>query len=153
MRLELVRDWMSRDVLTVGPDTPLAEAGHLLVSHNIRRLPVVDAGQLVGILTYGDIRGARSTVRQDIDDLELVYIQSRMSVRDLMSAPVITVGEDQTIGQAAQLMLENKIGGIPVLNSHGELVGILTESDVFRLVVHNWMRAGGNEAEPYAHYG
>lgn len=107
----------------------------------------------MGILTYGDIRGARSTVRQDIDDLELVYIQSRLSVRDLMSAPVITVGEDQTIGQAAQLMLENKIGGIPVQYSHGELVGILTESDVFRLVVHNWMRAAGDEAEPYAHYG
>lgn len=153
MRLELVRDWMSREVATVDPETPVTEAGHILVEKTIRRLPVVADGKLVGIVTYGDLRSARPAAPADADVLELNYLLSQLSVADVMTDNPITVGEDETIGRAAQLMLNNMIGGLPVVNSAGDLVGIITESDIFRLVVRDWMHSADDESEPYAYYG
>jgi acetoin utilization protein AcuB len=153
MRLELVRDWMSRDVLSCTPETPAVEAGHMLVEHQIRRLPVLQDGRLVGIVTYGDLRAARPTIDGALDDLERAYRQSKLAVADVMTPDPFTVGADETIGRAAELMLEHKIGGVPVLDRDGGLMGIITESDIFRLVVHSWQRDAGDESAPYAHYG
>ncbi len=141
MRLELVRDWMTRDVLTVEPGTPAVDAGNVMDEHTIRRLPVLTDGRLVGIVTSTDIRAARSGD------------PGVLTVAHIMSADPLTVNEDDTIGRAAQLMLVNRIGGLPVLNAGGMLVGIITESDIFRLVVHDWMHKAGEESEPYARYG
>lgn len=153
MRLELVRDWMSRDVIVVEPDTLLSEADKLMMKHTIRRLPVVENGRLVGIITYGDIRSARPSTANSVNLWEMQYLMSQLVVAEVMTAGPVTVSQDATVGEAAQLMLKQRIGGLPVIDANGSLVGIMTESDIFRLVVHDWLRSEGEPPEPFAHYG
>ena len=152
MRLELVKDWMSRQIVTVTPDTTVLEAGQIMVDRTIRRLPVVEDSQLVGIVTYGDVRGARAATAAGLDIWELGNNLSRLMVREIMTPNPVTVTPDDTIGAAARLMLKYMIGGLPVLDHQGQLAGILTESDIFRVVVHDWIRAEDDPSEPYAHY-
>lgn len=152
MRLELVRDWMTRDVLFVEPDMRLVEADKLMMKHAIRRLPVVENGRLVGIVTYGDIRGARPSTANNINLWEMQHLMSQLVVAEIMTAGPTTVSQDATVGEAAQLMLAQRIGGLPVVGANGVLVGIITESDIFRLVVHDWLRSEGDPPEPFAHY-
>lgn len=152
MKLELVRDWMSREVVAVAPETTVLDAGQLMVERSIRRLPVVEDSQLVGIVTYGDVRGARASSATGLDIWELSYLLSRLTIREIMTPNPVTISPDETIGRAAQLMLKYMIGGLPVLDSAAKLVGIITESDIFRLVVHDWMHSQKEPSEPYAHY-
>lgn len=152
MRLELVKDWMSREVLTVSPETSVLEAGRIMVDHTIRRLPVVEGGQLIGIITHGDVRGARAMSSTGLDIWELSYQLSRLTVREIMTPNPVTISPDETIGLAAQRMLKYMIGGLPVIDFQDQLAGIITESDIFRLVVRDWMHADDDPSEPYAHY-
>lgn len=152
MKLELVSDWMSREIVTVSPDTTVLEAGQLMVDRTIRRLPVVEDGDLVGIVTYGDVRGARASAASGLDIWGLSYILSKLTIREIMTPNPVTISPDDTVGVAAQLMLKYMIGGLPVLDQQGRLVGILTESDIFRVVVRNWMHDESEPSEPYAHY-
>lgn len=153
MKLELVRDWMSRDVITVTPDTTLPEADQLLIQNTIRRLPVVDEnGRLIGIVTYGDIREARPSQAVSLNMWEMNYLLNRLTIREIMTVNPVTITPDATIGEAAKKMLANMIGGLPVVDRQGKLVGIITESDIFRLVVHHWNKAEDEHTEPYAHY-
>lgn len=152
MKLELVRDWMTRDIITISPDTSILEAGQLMVDRAIRRLPVVENETLIGIVTYGDVRGARATVTGGLDIWELSYRLSKLTIREIMTPNPVTISPDDTIGQAAQLMLNYMIGGLPVMDHHGRLVGIITESDIFRVVVRHWMHSDSDTGEPYAHY-
>lgn len=152
MRLELVRDWMTREVITVTPDTTILEAGQLMVDRTIRRLPVTENGELVGIVTYGDVRGARASASAGLDIWELSYILSKLTIREIMTPNPVTITPDETIGVAAKLMLKYMIGSLPVLDHKRKLVGIITESDIFRVVVQNWMHAEDESGEPYAHY-
>jgi acetoin utilization protein AcuB len=152
MRLELVKDWMSRDVITVTPDTTVLQAGEILVERSIRRLPVVEDGRLVGIVTYGDVRGARSASKTAVDVWELSLMLSRLTIGEIMTPNPVTVTPDDTIGRAAQLLLKYMIGGLPVTDHDGQLVGIITESDIFRLVVRDWMHSQDETGEPYSRY-
>lgn len=129
-----VRDWMTSDPVTVQVDTPLPEAHRLMTKHEVRRLPVMDGDRLVGIVTRGDIRGAEASDATSLSVWELNYLLSKLSIDKVMSSPVFSVSPETTIGEAAKLMLENKIAGLPVLED-GKLVGIITESDIFRLLV------------------
>lgn len=152
MKLELVRDWMSRDVVTVGLKTPLPKAAQLMAEKRIRRLPVVEHGRLQGILTYGDLRAAQPSSAGDLDVAEVNYLMAQIQVSQIMTRKVLTVDQNATIGEAAELMLQHAIGGLPVVNELGNLVGIITESDIFRLVVHDWRRARDEAATPYSRY-
>ncbi len=153
MRLELVRDWMSREVVTISQGTLLPDANQLMVEKRIRRLPVVENGRLVGILTYGDLRAARPSSASDLDVAEVNYLMAQIQVSQVMTRKVLTIHQDATIGEAAELMLQHAIGGLPVVNESGSLVGIITESDIFRLVVHDWQRAQDDSSTPYTRYG
>lgn len=152
MRLELVKDWMTREVITISPETTVLEAGRLMVDRAFRRLPIVEDGRVVGIVTNGDVRGARAATAGGLDIWELSFHLSRLTVREIMTPNPLTVSPDDTIGAAARLMLQYRIGGLPVIDNQGQLVGILTESDIFRVVVHDWIRAEDDPSEPYAHY-
>ena len=152
MKLELVRDWMTREVISVRPDTTVLEAGQLMVERSIRRLPVVEDSQLVGIVTSGDVRGARASSATGFDIWELSYRLSRLTIREIMTPNPVTISPDETIGRAAQLMLQYMIGGLPVLDRQGQLAGIITESDIFRLVARDWAHSEDESSEPYAHY-
>lgn len=138
MRKALVRDWMSKNVITVSPETTLPEAHRLMTEHKIRRLPVVKDGKVIGIVTRGDIRGAEASEATSLSIWELNYLLSRLRVEEIMTPHPITISPDATIGEAARLMLEHKISGLPVVDEGGTLVGIITESDIFRLVVRGW---------------
>jgi CBS domain-containing protein len=143
---------MTRDVITVSPDTSILEAGQLMIDRTIRRLPVVEDGRLVGIVTYGDVRGARASATAGLDIWELSYRLSKLTIREIMTPNPVTITPDDTIGLAAQLMLNYMIGGLPVLDHSGQLVGIITESDIFRVVARHWMHTDSDTGEPYAHY-
>jgi len=138
MKQELVKNWMTRDIVTIRPDTTLPEAHRLMMEKRIRRLPVVDQGQLVGIVTLGDVRGAEPSDATSLSIWELNYLLSQLRVKEIMTRNPITVSENATIARAALMMLEHKISGLPVVDDAGNLAGIITESDIFRLVVQSW---------------
>ena len=140
MKRERVRNWMSPDPITVKLDTSLPEVHQIMVSEEIRRLPVVDDdGHLIGIVTLGDVRGAQPSPATSLSIWEMNYLLSSLDVEKIMTPDPITVNPDQTIGEAARIMLENRISGLPVTEADGRLVGIITESDIFSMVVlHEW---------------
>ena len=120
----LVRNRMSRPAVTVRQDADFQKALALMQEKKLRRLPVVDDdGQLVGII-----------VERDLLVAAMRYLQSRVEVGDLMTRNVVTVGPDADLNEVARTMLERKIGGLPVVE-HGRLVGIITESDIFKRFV------------------
>lgn len=135
----LVRNWMSQDLSTASPETEIIEAYQLMIGDRVRRLPVVAARQLVGILTLSDLYRVKPfdllTNREQTFSQKLEQI----TVEEVMAPNPITITEDATIGEAAQKMLENKISGLPVVDPEGgSLVGIITESDIFRIVAQEW---------------
>ena len=134
VRRHLVKDWMTPDPVIIDPRTTLPEAGRLMKECNIRRLPVVENGRLVGIVTLGDIREASPSNATSLSIYELNYLLSRLTVGEIMTRDPISIAPDTSIEAAARLMLERKIGGLPVIEGD-KVVGIITESDIFRLLV------------------
>lgn len=147
MKKEVVRNWMTQDVITVKPNTTLPEAHQIMMDEEIRRLPVVDEkGVLVGIVTLGDVRGAQPSPATSLSIWELNYLLSNLTVEKIMTPQPMTIEPDATIGTAARTMLEHRISGLPVVAEDGKLAGIITESDIFSMVVvHEWSEG---EAEP-----
>jgi CBS domain-containing protein len=131
----MVREWMTSPVLSVSPLTSISSAHQIMKENGIRRLPVVENDQLVGIVTIGDVREASPSEATTLSIWELNYLWARLTVEKVMTREVITVKPEDLIIDAAELMLEHKIGGLPVVSSKGKLVGILTESDIFRMLV------------------
>ncbi len=141
MKHELVRDWMSSPPITIHLEATLPEACELLREHKIRRLPVVDdEGKLVGIVTRGDLRGAQPSEATTLSIWELNYLLAKLKIKEIMTPDPITIREDATIEDAAQLMIDYKVSGLPVVNAQGDLVGMITESDIFRMVVKHWRK-------------
>ncbi len=137
----LVREWMTAPVLTVALHTPISTVHQLMKDNNIRRLPVVENDKLVGIITLGDVREASPSQATALSIWELNYLWAQLTVEKVMSSPVLTVKPDDLLIDAASLMLDHKIGGLPVVSGDGRLVGILTESDIFRMVVQSRSKA------------
>ncbi len=138
MKKERVKDWMSTDVITVSPETTLPEAHQIMTNEEIRRLPVVDAeGHLVGIVTLGDIRGAEPSPATSLSIWEMNYLLSTLKIEKIMTKHPKTIHAEATIGEAARLMLENRISGLPVIDDEYRVIGIITESDIFSMVVLN----------------
>ncbi|MBI5877664.1 MAG: CBS domain-containing protein [Chloroflexi bacterium] len=131
----LVRNWMSKNVITVSPKTSLPETHELMKSKKIRRVPVVDHERLVGILTLGDVREANASDASSLSIYELNYLLSRLTVDKIMTKDPLTIGPDAELYEAADLMLKHKIGGLPVMED-GKLVGVITESDIFKALVY-----------------
>ncbi len=128
-----VREVMSGNPITVGQDVKVHVAIELMQQHNVRRLPVLGrADQLVGIITMEDAREAmpRGVPFHGGDEAAEATVPD---VRRAMSHHIVTVGADAPVAQAAQLMLEHKIGSLPVLEL-GAMIGIITESDIFKFV-------------------
>jgi acetoin utilization protein AcuB len=135
-----VRDWMTESVISVPPDTPIAKAHQIMKKNKVRRLPVMKDGRLQGIVTIGDIREATPSDATTLSIWELNYLWAQLKVENVMSRKVLTVTADEPLINAAQIMLENKISGLPVLDNTNQVVGIITESDVFRMLVKSQAR-------------
>ncbi|MFZ0447729.1 MAG: CBS and ACT domain-containing protein [Desulfatiglandaceae bacterium] len=130
-----VQNWMSPEVVTVKEDTPVIEVIRILSEHDIRHLPVTRNGQLVGMITERDVKEASPSKVSTMNDKELYFLLAEMKARDVMTPDPITIRSDQTMEVAAVKMLEHKITGIPVVNREGELVGIISQGDVFRVLI------------------
>lgn len=138
MQQELVKNNMVKDVIGIAADTSLPDAHKVMKDHNIRRLPVVDGDKVLGIVSLSDVRDATPSGATTLSIWELNYLIAKLTVDEIMTKTPITISEDANIADAATIMLEKKIGGIPVVDSNEKLTGIITESDIFRLVVRNW---------------
>jgi acetoin utilization protein AcuB len=135
MTSQTIKQWMTAPAISIAPDTNLLEADELMREHGVRRLPVIKRGKLVGIVTLGDVREARASTANSLSIWELQYLVARLKVEQIMSRDVITVGPDEDIVAAANIMMTKKVSGLPVVNRSGEVVGIITESDIFRMLV------------------
>ncbi|MBI3002448.1 MAG: CBS domain-containing protein [candidate division NC10 bacterium] len=125
----LVGQRMQRDVVTVTPGTGISGASRLLQEHRIRHLPVVERGRLVGIITDRDIRRVLPSPATSLEVHELLYLLDRLTVGEVMTAKVITVTPETLIEEAARLLVEHRIGCLPVLQGD-RLAGIITETDL-----------------------
>ena len=129
----LVRERMTRNPVLCSPDLPVNDAFDLMKKERIRRLPVVDKnGKLVGIVSDKDLLRVSPSPATTLSAYEIPYLLSKVKVNDVMTKKVITVSEDTPIEDAARIMVDNKIGGLPVVNESNAVVGIITETDIFK---------------------
>lgn len=134
MLAKTVAEIMTSDPVTIGPDNSVAIAIRLMRKYSLRRLPVVDCGRLIGIVTSGDLRritGLSSVLHDRSEDNVLWY---HIPVANAMTRDPITLTPEASISEAARLMIENKIGGVPVL-SGDRLVGIITTTDLLQCLL------------------
>lgn len=125
-----VKQFMTSRVFTVSPDDNIADTMALMREKQINRLPVVEKGKLVGIVTDGDLREVSPSPATTLSIFELNYLVGKTPIREVAVKKVITCTPDTKIEDAALLMRENGIGALPVVED-GKLVGIVTESDIF----------------------
>lgn len=131
----LVGERMTRPVITIRPETTMPDALDLMRKEHIRRLPVVNKnGELVGIVTEADLQKASPSEATSLSIYEITYLLSKLTVDRIMTRKVITTTEDTPLEEAARLMADNGIGGLPVLRAR-DVVGIITETDLFRIML------------------
>lgn len=138
MKHLLVKDWMTANVLVAEPRSPMLQAHKRMRENNIRRMPVCDGDKVVGIITRSDVRQAEPSDATSLNVWEINYLLAKLEVRDIMTKDVKTVHPDDTIKTAATLMYENRIGALPVVDSDKKLAGIITESDIFRVMIESF---------------
>ena len=131
----LVKNWMSKEVITIDVNDSMTNATKKLKEHDIRMLPVMKQGELVGVITDRDLKKASASNVNTLEIHELLYVLSKIKVVDIMTKVPITVPSDYTIGETADLLLENKISGVPVINNGGQVSGVITEADIFRAII------------------
>jgi CBS domain-containing protein len=134
MRIYHVADWMSTPPILARPTTTLADAQLIMEHRKVRRLPVVQDNQLVGIVTWGDLRAAGPSAAVTLSKYEWRALLQKATIGECMSREPVTVAPDASVLDAAQRMLDHRIGGLPVID-HGRVVGVITQSDLFRLLI------------------
>ena len=141
----LIRDWMTTDVITATPETSMLKVSKMMKEYDIRRVPVVDAqNKVVGIVSDRDVKDASPSKATTLDMHELYYLLSEIKVRDIMTPDPVTVEVRDTVERVALLMEERAIGGLPVVDDEGSLVGIITDHDIFKVLVQiTGVRHGG----------
>jgi len=128
------RDLMTATPITTGPDTPVLEARQLMLGKRIRHLLITDGPKLVGIVTDRDIRLNLPSPATSLSVWEVNYLLARLTVASVMTKALVTVSPDRDSRDVAVLMLDHKIGALPVVDG-GRLVGIITETDLLRAFV------------------
>jgi acetoin utilization protein AcuB/CBS domain-containing protein len=138
-----IRYYMRVPAVTVNLALPVSEALSLMREHDVRRLPVVlDTGELRGVITQGDIRGADILRIGGIDPFDIANALRHIKIYEIMTSDPITVSPETGLREAAMLMIENKIGGLPVVDEQRNVLGIITESDLFEVLVQRLDSAG-----------
>ena len=137
-----VRDRMASPAVTITEDTPFQEALQLMREHQFHRLPVVDKnGKLIGNVSERDLLHASPSPASSLSVWELNYLLWKLTVEELMIRDVITISPDEPIETAAALMVEHGVGGLPVIDEQRRVVGVITETDIFKAFVE--MMGGG----------
>lgn len=131
----LVKNRMSSPVISVEPEMPIMEALNLMRARQIRRMPVVDKrGKLVGIVSDKDLLNAGPSAATSLSVWEINYLVGKIKVENVMTKAVLTVDGETPIEEAARIMVDNKIGGLPVMDGE-EIIGVITESDLFKILL------------------
>jgi len=131
----LVENWMNPKVVTVDADDSMLDATKLMKEQNIRRLPVLEKGKLVGIVTDRDLKRASPSDATTLEAHEILYLIANIKVREIMSKNPITVPHDYTVEEAAEILLQAKISGMPVMDKNGKVIGMITQTDLFKVFI------------------
>ncbi len=131
----LVKEWMAVRPITVDENTSIMKATQILKEHGIRRVPVLRQNRLVGIVSDRDLKEAAPSKATSLDVHELYYLLSEIKVKDIMTPNPITLREEDSVEKAAVIMLENRISGLPVVNDQNEVVGMITQTDIFKVMI------------------
>ncbi|HMK64634.1 MAG TPA: CBS and ACT domain-containing protein [Thermodesulfobacteriota bacterium] len=130
-----IKYWMTKDPLTVTPETLAVEAQKVMKDNRIRRLPVVEKGKLVGIVTLRNLIEAAPSPATTLSIHELNYLILKIKVKDLMKKKVFTMSPEDSIMDAISWGTQHDVGGFPVVDGEGQLVGIITETQISRAMV------------------
>jgi acetoin utilization protein AcuB len=131
----LVENWMNPNVITVDADDSMLDATKILKEHNIRHLPVLEKGKLVGVITDRDLKRASPSDATTLEAHELLYLIATIKVREIMTKNPITVPYNYTIEEAAEILLQAKISGMPVVDKDGDVIGTITQTDLFKVLI------------------
>ena len=131
----LVENWMNPKVVTVDADDSMLDATKLMKEHGIRRLPVLEKGKLVGIVTDRDLKRASPSDATTLEAHEILYLIANIKVREIMSKNPITVPWNYTVEEAAEILLQAKISGMPVMDKDGKVIGMITQTDLFKVFI------------------
>jgi acetoin utilization protein AcuB len=131
----LVKNWMSKEVITIDVNDSMQEAMRLLREHDIRMLPVMKKNKLVGIVTDRDLKKASASDATTLEVHELLYLLTKIKVKDIMTKDPITVPPDYTVEETTRVLLESKISGAPVVDLAGKVIGTITQTDLFRVLI------------------
>lgn len=130
-----VRDFMTRKVIYISPETTIAHAADLMREQDIHRLPVIENDVLVGLVTEGTIAEATPSKATSLSIYEMNYLLNKTKVKDVMIRDVVTVSRYASLEDAVYLMYKNKVGILPVVDNN-QLYGVITDRDVFAAFLH-----------------
>lgn len=130
-----VANRMTKNPVTIAPEASVDDAITAMKKGNFRRLPVVDEGKLVGFCSDKDLMRVAPSPATTLSRYEEVSLLAKLKVADIMNKNVVSVQEDATIEEAALIMYDKKLGGLPVVSSVGAVVGVITETDIFKTFV------------------
>jgi acetoin utilization protein AcuB len=131
----LVKNWMSKPAITIDLEASMNDAIKLLKTHNIKMLPVMEKGKLVGIVTDRDLKRASASDATSLEIHELLYLISKIKIKEIMTKKPITVPEDYTVEETAEILLKHNISGVPVIDQYRDVVGTITQNDIFRILI------------------
>jgi acetoin utilization protein AcuB len=128
----LVKNWMNKKAVTIDVSESMQDAISTLKEHHILMLPVLDKGKLVGIITDRDLKKASASDATTLEIHELMYLLSKIKIKEIMTKNPITVPADFTLEETAEILLKNKISGVPVMDTGGKVIGTITQGDIFK---------------------
>ena len=131
----LVKNWMSKNVIAIDINDSMQEAIRLLKENDIKMMPVLKKGKLVGIITDRDLKRASASDATTLDVHELLFLVSKIKIKDIMTKDPIMIPEDFTVEETAEILLKNKISGAPVTDNEGKVVGTITQTDLFKVLI------------------
>jgi acetoin utilization protein AcuB len=126
---------MSAPAVTIDARSSMQDAINLLKKHKISMLPVMDNNRLVGIVSDRDLKKASPSAATTLEIHELLYLLSTVQVKDIMSKKPITAPPDLTIEETAEILMANKISGVPVVDNNGSVLGVITHTDLFKVII------------------
>jgi acetoin utilization protein AcuB len=131
----LVKNWMSKPAITIDENESMSDAIKLLKNHNIKMLPVMRKGKLVGIITDRDLKRASASDATTLEIHELLYLISKIKIKDIMTKNPVTVPQDYTVEETAEILLKHNISGVPVVDRFRDVVGTITQNELFRILI------------------
>ena len=131
----LVKNWMSKTVITIDENDSMNKVMDLMKEHEIGMVPVMEKGKLVGIVTDRDLKRASASDATTLEVHELLFLISKIKVKNIMTKDPITVPFDFTVEEAAEVLMKNRISGVPVVDQDGQIVGTITKGDLFRVLI------------------